>query len=164
MFLLPKKKKQQAPLQPTTQPPAGAAPVQKPLPPQSKTGVPAPVTQRPTPPQHPAPTTQPQNPTQSRERFAAGMVTLQDVVAPAVVDVDFDHVKINDMYYRTLFVTGYPRFVSANWLHPVVSFDHSLFIAMFIYPERSKEILEDRKSTRLNSSHSQISYAAFCLK
>src|SRR5688572_32718190 len=29
--------------------------------------------------------------------------------------------------------------------------------------ERSIE-LEDRKSTRLNSSHSQISYAVFCLK
>src|SRR5688572_32667324 len=26
------------------------------------------------------------------------------------------------------------------------------------------EVLEDRKSTRLNSSHSQISYAVFCLK
>src|SRR2546430_12848594 len=28
----------------------------------------------------------------------------------------------------------------------------------------SKPYLEDRKSTRLNSSHSQISYAVFCLK
>src|SRR5256886_11224153 len=28
----------------------------------------------------------------------------------------------------------------------------------------SSDILEDRKSTRLNSSHSQISYAVFCLK
>src|SRR2546430_13082433 len=27
-----------------------------------------------------------------------------------------------------------------------------------------REILQDRKSTRLNSSHSQISYAVFCLK
>src|SRR2546430_8540236 len=27
-----------------------------------------------------------------------------------------------------------------------------------------KDLLEDRKSTRLNSSHSQISYAVFCLK
>src|SRR2546430_8206117 len=26
------------------------------------------------------------------------------------------------------------------------------------------DLLEDRKSTRLNSSHSQISYAVFCLK
>src|SRR2546430_11349009 len=27
-----------------------------------------------------------------------------------------------------------------------------------------ESLLEDRKSTRLNSSHSQISYAVFCLK
>src|SRR2546430_7484629 len=27
-----------------------------------------------------------------------------------------------------------------------------------------RALLEDRKSTRLNSSHSQISYAVFCLK
>src|SRR2546427_7504869 len=31
--------------------------------------------------------------------------------------------------------------------------------------ERGRSVLEgDRKSTRLNSSHSQISYAVFCLK
>src|SRR2546430_12042845 len=29
---------------------------------------------------------------------------------------------------------------------------------------RCLDVLEDRKSTRLNSSHSQISYAVFCLK
>src|SRR5205085_12039586 len=27
-----------------------------------------------------------------------------------------------------------------------------------------RQLVEDRKSTRLNSSHSQISYAVFCLK
>src|SRR2546430_8726238 len=31
-------------------------------------------------------------------------------------------------------------------------------------PEISPSSLRDRKSTRLNSSHSQISYAVFCLK
>src|SRR2546427_7322581 len=30
--------------------------------------------------------------------------------------------------------------------------------------ERVPQPLQDRKSTRLNSSHSQISYAVFCLK
>src|SRR5205085_6758054 len=32
------------------------------------------------------------------------------------------------------------------------------------WPGRSPQEVEDRKSTRLNSSHSQISYAVFCLK
>src|SRR5688572_32431433 len=31
-------------------------------------------------------------------------------------------------------------------------------------PRKSPPCTEDRKSTRLNSSHSQISYAVFCLK
>src|SRR2546430_12652615 len=31
-------------------------------------------------------------------------------------------------------------------------------------PSRELKLAEDRKSTRLNSSHSQISYAVFCLK
>src|SRR2546430_3144647 len=31
-------------------------------------------------------------------------------------------------------------------------------------PEHLGAVVEDRKSTRLNSSHSQISYAVFCLK
>src|SRR5688572_31410302 len=31
-------------------------------------------------------------------------------------------------------------------------------------PRRHRRLRPDRKSTRLNSSHSQISYAVFCLK
>src|SRR2546427_6695120 len=31
-------------------------------------------------------------------------------------------------------------------------------------PDRGRRVEADRKSTRLNSSHSQISYAVFCLK
>src|SRR2546430_6731106 len=30
--------------------------------------------------------------------------------------------------------------------------------------QRASDVVPDRKSTRLNSSHSQISYAVFCLK
>src|SRR2546430_4680570 len=32
------------------------------------------------------------------------------------------------------------------------------------HPRRHRREMGDRKSTRLNSSHSQISYAVFCLK
>src|SRR5438094_9245365 len=32
------------------------------------------------------------------------------------------------------------------------------------YPTDSKKLSQDRKSTRLNSSHRTISYAVFCLK
>lgn len=68
-----------------------------------------------------------------------------DIVAPPAIEVDFDSLKVGDGYYRTLFVAGYPRFVAANWLEPLISFNHTLDIAMYIYPTRSEEILENLK-------------------
>src|SRR2546430_5630379 len=35
---------------------------------------------------------------------------------------------------------------------------------LFKFAEHLQRLATDRKSTRLNSSHSQISYAVFCLK
>src|SRR5699024_11347542 len=39
-----------------------------------------------------------------------------------------------------------------------------LACAPMVAPARSEPVREDRKSTRLNSSHVSISYAVFCLK
>jgi type IV secretory pathway VirB4 component len=40
-------------------------------------------------------------------------------------------------------VAGYPRFVSANWLSPLINFDYSLDISLFIYPIEGKGVLDD---------------------
>jgi hypothetical protein len=58
------------------------------------------------------------------------------------------------MYYRTIFISGYPRFVGANWLSPVINFDHTLEISMFYYPVKAKSILEDlrKKITELEAT------------
>lgn len=72
-------------------------------------------------------------------------LTITDVIAPAEVEIDFRNIKINQTYYRTYFVSGYPRFVDPNWLEPLISFEHSLFISMFIYPTESKGVLDDLK-------------------
>lgn len=75
--------------------------------------------------------------------LAKGMTSVKDIIAPSFVEVDFNNIKINDKYYRTLFVVGYPRFVSPNWLYPLITYDHPLYISMFIYPSSSKDILKD---------------------
>src|SRR2546430_6048545 len=41
---------------------------------------------------------------------------------------------------------------------------HRRIRAAHAHPAADRHHREDRKSTRLNSSHSQISYAVFCLK
>ncbi len=74
-----------------------------------------------------------------------GPLQITDIIAPPAIEVDFDLLKVGDWFYRSLFVAGYPRFVSANWLEPLVSFNHTLDISMYIYPTRSEEILENLK-------------------
>jgi type IV secretory pathway VirB4 component len=75
----------------------------------------------------------------------AGPLIIRDLIAPPAIEVDFDTIKIGDRYFRTLFVAGYPRFVSANWLEPLISFNHTLDIAMYVYPTKSEEVLENLK-------------------
>lgn len=77
--------------------------------------------------------------------LAAGAVSIKDIVAPSYIEVDFNHLKIDDKYYRTLYVVGYPRYVSPNWLYSLITFDHPLYISMYIYPTESKNVLEDLK-------------------
>jgi len=83
--------------------------------------------------------------TSAGQTLARGMVSVKDVISPSYVEVDFNSIKIDEKYYRTLFVVGYPRFVSSNWLYPLITFDHPLYISMFIYPTESKDILKDLK-------------------
>lgn len=79
------------------------------------------------------------------EQLAKGLVSVKDIIAPPAVEVDFDHLKIGPIFTRSFFVAGYPRFVTANWLAPLISFDHSLDVSLFIYPQESKEILDNLK-------------------
>ena len=69
--------------------------------------------------------------------------TVKDLVAPPHILLEFNYFRIGNSYYRTYFVGSYPRFVTANWLSPLINFDHSLHISMFIYPVESKSTLDD---------------------
>lgn len=71
--------------------------------------------------------------------------TVADIVAPPSIEVDFSHIRIGTKFHKTFFVSGYPRFVSPNWLEPLIDFDHSLNISMFVYPTTSADVLDDLK-------------------
>src|ERR1035437_11105890 len=91
-------------------------------------------------------TTVSQNPSSAPDaikNMQKGMVSIPDILAPSTVEVDFSHIRVGEKYYKTLFVIGYPRFVSANWLEPLIDFDHSMNVSMFIYPALSADVLSD---------------------
>ncbi len=79
------------------------------------------------------------------QQFSRGLVTIQDIIAPEAIEVDFTFQKINSTYSRTLFVAGYPRSVPANWLSPLINYPHQITTSMFIFPVDSAEILDNLK-------------------
>lgn len=84
---------------------------------------------------------------QEREEFNQRIqgLSVEDIVAPMEMEIDFNDVQIGEWYFRTLFVSGYPRFVGPNWLSPIINFEHSIKISTFYYPVDSKVILEKLK-------------------
>ena len=79
------------------------------------------------------------------KQFSQGLVTIQDVISPEAIEVDFSELKINSAYTRSFFVAGYPRSVLANWLSPLINFPATTNISMFIYPVDSSDILDKLK-------------------
>lgn len=67
-----------------------------------------------------------------------------ETITPDSLTIDWKQMLLNDkIYSRTLFVAGYPRFVSPGWLDPIINFDHPLTISFFIYPVQGKTVLDD---------------------
>ncbi len=72
-------------------------------------------------------------------------LTLEDVLAPSEIEVDFNNLRIDGRFFKSYFVSNYPRFVEPNWLEPLISFNHSMLISMFIYPSESAGVLDELK-------------------
>ena len=91
------------------------------------------------------------SPTQNIEK---GMVSLVDILAPSSAEVDFNYIRVGERFYKTFFVVGYPRYVSSNWLSPVIDFNHSLNISMFVYPTSAPDVLSDlrRKTAEMEAT------------
>lgn len=72
-------------------------------------------------------------------------LSIQDMIAPIDLEVDFNKLQIGDKYFRTFFISNYPRFVGPNWLSPIINFEYSVKISTFYYPVDSRVILEKLK-------------------
>lgn len=79
------------------------------------------------------------------ESVEKGMTSVIDIIAPSSVEVDFRYIRVGETFYTTLFIAGYPRYVSPGWLTPIIDYDHTMDISMFCYPTSSSDVLSDLK-------------------
>src|SRR5258708_7901488 len=74
-------------------------------------------------------------------QFAKGTTGIADIIAPSSIETDFNYIRVGEKFYKTLFVVGYPRFASVNWLQPLIDFNHEVNISFFIYPIVAQDVL-----------------------
>jgi type IV secretory pathway VirB4 component len=74
-----------------------------------------------------------------------GMSTIKDIIAPPSLELNSNYFKVGNKFTRTLFVSGYPRYVSTNWLSPLINFNGDIAISLYQYPIESKSVMDDLK-------------------
>ncbi|MDD3774174.1 MAG: DUF87 domain-containing protein, partial [Patescibacteria group bacterium] len=77
------------------------------------------------------------------EMFQKGAIKLQDIVAPAFINITNSHIRLNDYYITTMFAFGFPRYLSPGWFNELINKDSLLDISIFIYPQKNAEIMKD---------------------
>ncbi|PIV90814.1 conjugal transfer protein TraC [Candidatus Gracilibacteria bacterium CG17_big_fil_post_rev_8_21_14_2_50_48_13] len=74
--------------------------------------------------------------------FQEGITSINHIIAPDSMQIDFDRVKVSGMHARTFFVYNYPRYIDSNWLSPVINIDATMDISMFVYPIDNNKIMK----------------------
>ncbi len=84
-----------------------------------------------------------------------GSVRVRDLIAPASFKVTPNHLELNGVYARTIFVMTYPRYISVGWFAPVVNLNTALDIGMFFYPVKVEVILKQLRN-KVGSLEAQV--------
>ncbi len=76
-----------------------------------------------------------------QEIYDAGVLELQDVIAPSALRVSPKELNLGEKIVRTFFVISYPRFLTESWFSPIINLDKVFNISIFIHPIDTAKVL-----------------------
>lgn len=76
-----------------------------------------------------------------QEIYDAGILELQDVIAPSALQISAKQLNLGEKIVRTFFVISYPRFLSENWFSPIINLDKIFNISIFVHPIDTATVL-----------------------
>jgi len=59
---------------------------------------------------------------------------IMNVIAPAGLEVNSNHLKLGDYYVKTFFIFTYPRYLASSWFSPVINLPKMMDISIFVHP------------------------------
>ena len=79
------------------------------------------------------------------DNFKRGVSSIRDVIAPAAFVASPYNLQLGSLFVKTMFVFTYPRYIETNWLSPIINYDLTFDIGMYIHPMESKDVMNDLK-------------------
>ncbi len=76
-----------------------------------------------------------------QEIYEAGVLELQDIIAPSALKITPRSLNLGDKIVRTFFVISYPRFLNEGWFSPIINLDKIFDISIFIHPIDTATVL-----------------------
>jgi type IV secretory pathway VirB4 component len=76
-----------------------------------------------------------------QEIYQAGVLELQDIIAPSALKITPRSLNLGDKIVRTFFVISYPRFLNEGWFSPIINLDKIFDISIFIHPIDTATVL-----------------------
>lgn len=76
------------------------------------------------------------------EVYEWATMELADKIAPSAIEITPKSMRIGDKTVRTFFVISYPRYLTDNWLTPIINLDKIFDIAIYINPIETAELLK----------------------
>ena len=68
--------------------------------------------------------------------------SLQDIIAPSALKIEPKNFSLGDIKGRTYFVMSYPRYLSDNWLSPLINLDKVFDVSIHVSPIDTGEIMK----------------------
>jgi hypothetical protein len=78
----------------------------------------------------------------SRMDYSTPTSMLSALVAPSYMNTGRDYIQINNKFYRTIAVVGYPDLVMLAFLEPLMTMRGAFHISMFIQPTNFSSVLD----------------------
>jgi type IV secretory pathway VirB4 component len=76
------------------------------------------------------------------ELYEKTKASLRDLITPVGLEVKPSLLKFSDKVVKTLFVLGYPKFLTVGWLSPVINLNKAVNVSIFFHPMETEKVLK----------------------
>ena len=67
---------------------------------------------------------------------------LKDIIAPSALEVSPKGLTMGESFVRSFFVISYPRYLTDNWLSPIINLDKVFDVAIHVTPLNTGEVMK----------------------